>query len=473
MLLDDLVDDRQAQAAAIDAAAQRPVERLQHQAALGLGDARPGVLDLQHHHLAKRVGHDPRRHRAAGRRVLQTVVHQVTDQLAHQQRLAQQPGMLGQDQRLALVGPFVAQIDTLVHRLGHEVAHRFARQLRQVHFLRRPAGTFLVFGPGHRQQLVDHVGSALAGVSNLLQRAFECLRVMLASVDLALRQLGLHPQPGQRGFELVRGVGQKMLLAAHRTVQPGQQIVHRADQRRHLFGYIVLAQRRQVMAFALSDALLQLVERLDAPGQRQPDQQHRQRQHHELRHDHAFDDLGGQARALVQRLGHLHQRRRLTRAAAGRQPEVSDTHSVAVHLVVAVTQLLARRCGLVGHRQITVAGDEFAACAQHLEIHLVGVVGPHHLGRHLGQAQTGLAFGTGGTGGARLARRHLHLARHGAGHLGQVTVKRSVGDVLRHQPGQRHAQRPQQQQRRQHPIEDLAKQRALLAGRGSGGGLHH
>jgi hypothetical protein len=37
------------------------------------------------------------------------------------------------------------------------------------------------------------------------------------------------------------------------------------------------------------------------------------------------------------------------------------------------------------------------------------------------------------------------------------------GDALRHQPGQRQADRPQQQQRREHPVEDLAEQRALFA----------
>ena len=42
-------------------------------------------------------------------------------------------------------------------------------------------------------------------------------------------------------------------------------------------------------------------------------------------------------------------------------------------------------------------------------------------------------------------------------------VERFVRNTLRHQPGQRQADGPQQQQRREHPVEDLAKQGALLA----------
>ena len=45
----------------------------------------------------------------------------------------------------------------------------------------------------------------------------------------------------------------------------------------------------------------------------------------------------------------------------------------------------------------------------------------------------------------------------------QTTVKRAARNVLRHQPGERQADWPQQQQRREHPIQDLAKQRVLLA----------
>ena len=44
----------------------------------------------------------------------------------------------------------------------------------------------------------------------------------------------------------------------------------------------------------------------------------------------------------------------------------------------------------------------------------------------------------------------------------ELAVEGLVGDVLRDEPGHEHAHRPQQQQRREHPVEDLAEQRALL-----------
>ena len=88
VLVGDLLDDRQAQPAAVHVGAERAVERLEHLLALGLRNARAGVLHLQHHHLAVGVGHQPHGDGAAGRRVLQRVVDQVADQLAHQHRLA-------------------------------------------------------------------------------------------------------------------------------------------------------------------------------------------------------------------------------------------------------------------------------------------------------------------------------------------------------------------------------------------------
>jgi hypothetical protein len=55
------------------------------------------------------------------------------------------------------------------------------------------------------------VGRPLAGQGDLGQAAAHGLGVA-AGVDLALRQLGLHAQPGQRRLELVGRVGQEVLL---------------------------------------------------------------------------------------------------------------------------------------------------------------------------------------------------------------------------------------------------------------------
>jgi len=66
-------------------------------------------------------------------------------------------------------------------------------------------------------------------------------------------------------------------------------------------------ERAQVVGFACADALFQPVQGFDGLRQRQPHQQHRQWQDHKLRQHHALDDLGGEHRALVHGLGHLHQ----------------------------------------------------------------------------------------------------------------------------------------------------------------------
>ena len=57
---------------------------------------------------------------------------------------------------------------------------------------------------------------------DLLQRLLQRLRVALARVDLALRQLGLGAQAGQRRLQLVRGIGEEVLLGRDRLVEPGR-----------------------------------------------------------------------------------------------------------------------------------------------------------------------------------------------------------------------------------------------------------
>lgn len=51
--LHDLLDDRQPESGSFDAAAQYPVERLEHHFAFGRRDARTRILDLQQHHLSE------------------------------------------------------------------------------------------------------------------------------------------------------------------------------------------------------------------------------------------------------------------------------------------------------------------------------------------------------------------------------------------------------------------------------------
>jgi len=58
------------------------------------------------------------------------------------------------------------------------------------------------------------------------------------------------------------------------------------------------------------------------------------------------------------------------------------------------------------------------------------------------------------------------LTRQLADFGAELAIERLVGQALRDQPCQQHAQRPQQQQRGEHPVEDLAEQRTVLARRG-------
>ncbi len=497
MALGDLLDDGQAQPAAFHLRAQRPVEGLEHPLALGRLDARAGVLHLQHHHLGEGVGQHTHRHAAAARRVLQGVVDQVAHHLTHQHRLGQQhtpgrgrgvPGrrhgagarrcaggrhgrrsglaarVLGA--RLERSRALVAQVDAALQGPRHEVQHHGAGDAGQVH--RHAAhGLAAVFGTRQGQQLVHHVRGALAGQGDVAQRLHHRVRVGAPALDLARHQLGLHAQPRQRRLQLMRGVGQEVALRGHGLLQALQQVVDGRHQRRHFLGHAAVRDRAEVGAVAAADALLQFGQRQDAARQRQPHQQHGQRQDDELRQDHALDDLGGQARALVQGLRHLHQRgaartvagTRRSRLARGQlHMQIGHAHRLAGDLVVAVMQLAGSLHRVHRHRQVGRAGQEFAAPAQHLEEQYVGVVGAHQAGGHtLEFAPHGLRRAPG--------RRHLHrrLARHGQGDVGQFAVVGTVGDGLGHEPGDGHAHGPQQQQRRQHPVQDLAEQRDVLA----------
>ena len=238
------------------------------------------------------------------------------------------------------------------------------------------------------------------------------------------------------------------------SLQLAQQVVDRRHQRRHLQRHQRFVERAQVAGPALADALLQHRQRLDAAHQRQPDQQHRQRQDRELRQHHALDDLGGQHRLLLARLGHLHQRRRRRRASRPAIHSVGDAHRLAVHLVVAQVDHArrgrARRCRAPAGR---ARREQFAVAVQHLVVDVVGIVGAQDLARRAAAARSGSR--------SVLPRRPacasaLHVVLERA-------VEGRVGDALRHQPGHADAHRPQQQQRREHPVEDLAEEGALRA----------
>ncbi|MCY1372721.1 hypothetical protein D9M69_599510 [compost metagenome] len=105
----------------------------------------------------------------------------------------------------------------------------------------------------------------------------------------------------------------------------------------------------------------------------------------------------------------------------------------------------------VGLRQVALAVQQRAVAVEQLVVDVAGVVGTQDLARRLRQHEVRLPL---------LHRdqlgQHLHVVL-------QRAVEGRVGDALRHQPGHADAHRHEQQQRREHPVEDLAEQGALGA----------
>ena len=293
--------------------------------------------------------------------------------------------------------------------------------------------------------MVDRVCGPDAGAGDLLQRTPDVLWV-----GFALSEFGLHAQTRQRCLELVGGVCQKTALCAQRSGQPGQQVVDRIHQRRDLLRYVALLNGTEVVGLSGADALFKVGQRLNAAHQRQPHQQHSQRQDDELRHHHALDDFGRQRRALALGLCHLHQHQPV--AAGSGQPHIGHAHRVAAHHIVAQQHFAGLGCDVVaGQRQVVLSGNQAFAGIDQLVINQIGVIGAQQITRLRRQVKPDLPALCG-----HVLAQCLQVKR-------QRAVKRFGGDVLRHKPGQRQTQRPQQQQWREHPVQDFTKQAALFA----------
>jgi hypothetical protein len=120
------------------------------------------------------------------------------------------------------------------------------------------------------------------------------------------------------------------------------------------------------------------------------------------------------------------------------------------HAVVAEPDTDGGRARVLGRqRQVAVAVDVFAARAVDLEVDVVDVVGAQDVARAARQQRDHLAFD------------FAHLLRQHRDAVFERMVERLVGDRLGDQVGDRDAHRPEQQQRRQHPVEDFAEQRML------------
>ena len=268
-----------------------------------------------------------------------------------------------------------------------------------------------------------------------------------------MRQVRLHAQAGQRCFELVCRIGQKALLRDDGVLQALQQVVHRHHQRGHFHGHGLVVQGAQVVRSARTDALLQLGQRLDAAHQRQPNQKHRQGQKGKLGQHHALDDLGRQHRALFSRFGNLHQSRMLS-LGIQLYPGIGHAHFKPAHLVIAdvhfVASAFVQACRRQG--QVPLTTQMLLIAPAHLVINKIGFIGAQQFAGGLRQVELNPIIGP----QLDLLGQRLHV-------VNQRSVKGLVGQALRHQPGQRQTDGPQQQQGREHPVEDFAKQGSLFA----------
>ena len=205
----NFVGNRQTQAVALPGSARHPVKPLQHPAALLQRNARSIVFNFKKNPGLRRVGSDflPAAYGdvSAEWRVLDGVIHQVSQQLAQQPFVS---GHLGKPDLQPQVNAF--------GRRGVEMhgEHRLA-QVFQVHPLHRLAERSGRISPRQGQQLVGKLGRAPGGVAQA--RNFFCRKQYLPPgrrCPGCLRPcLDLGLQPRQRCAQLVRSVGDKTTLA--------------------------------------------------------------------------------------------------------------------------------------------------------------------------------------------------------------------------------------------------------------------
>ena len=191
VLVRDLAHDRQARAREPSTSrAERAVEGLEHQLALGLAEC-PGRCPRPAAPRPGRTGR-PARARSPCRRPACTAARCRPG--CGSARAPAPAGPITRGVAVVALRAFVAEVDAACpSRAARSRAPSRSPAARRSHLLHAPR-LLLVLGARHRQQLVDHVRGALARAGDLLQRALQRLRVALARVDLALRQLGLRAQ---------------------------------------------------------------------------------------------------------------------------------------------------------------------------------------------------------------------------------------------------------------------------------------
>ncbi len=403
----DVAHDGQAQAAAVGLVVQ-PHVAAEYLVALGRRDAGAGIFHRQHAAAVGRAAADG--DRAMGWRVADGVVDQIVDQVAQQEAVALHGRRLQVEAQVDLLegGLFDEMLDGLLHQ-GVE-RHRLEPGLLEM------AG----FGARQRQQLVGLPYHALGG------RQHQPHRLGRVRFAVALGQpfeLGL--EAGQRRAQLVRHIGQEIVLGAGAVADPVQQAVkgqyHGAQLERHA-GPV---DGRQVVAGPRVEVGPHAVERLQAVTDGKPDQAHGGERERRLQQDQHAHDGGPDLAPLAQRLGDGDH------GAAGGRPQRHGAHGFAPqHCIVG-----GRRTGAGGgrRREVGVAGEQGAGAVAHGEIDGVRIIVAQHLLGLVRQIDLPAAVALGQPRAQR------------AGRVGQGLVECDLGRHPRQQIGERPAGQVEQQ----------------------------
>jgi len=206
---DGLHDGQAEPEAAVAAAfgAVDPLERLEQPLQVGLGDDGAGVGHRQHGLPGALLDDDV--HHAVRDVVAQRVVDEVDHEAFDKIGLARRAG-----RRQPRAQPDAADVG-----VGPPGRHHLPHHLGQVE---RLADVQPGLAAGEGEQRVDQPFLLLAGDEHPLVRGAQGLD---RGVGVRQRDLDDDPLPGQRGAQLVRGVGDEPALRLERRLQPGQQVV--------------------------------------------------------------------------------------------------------------------------------------------------------------------------------------------------------------------------------------------------------
>src|SRR5437899_4057754 len=187
-----------------------PVEAVEDASMVHLGDPRSTVLHLDGG-LAGRQRPDGDADVSPGGRVLDGVIEEIHDALAEERRIA-----LRLDEAIPL------HLELLLLLLGEhaEVLRGARRERAEVHDRPRRLQT-PGFGPGQGEEIFDEPGEPL----DLLQHAADDVSIAGAVERIVQRHLAHAPHRGERGAELVRGIGGEAVKPLERVLQPPQRLV--------------------------------------------------------------------------------------------------------------------------------------------------------------------------------------------------------------------------------------------------------